>query len=350
MIILIMAGGNGSRLWPLSRKNNPKQLLPLLNGGTQSLLQATVERIKPLADPEDIFLVLSNDFQLQAVNEQLPELLPKNILVEPEGKNTTAAVAFGAATLAARGRDQEIMTVLSADHVIDDSQNLLAALRLGEQFLTTHPERLLTIGVTPTYPETGYGYIERGEVIEPSVFAVRSYREKPARDLATQYVEDGQHLWNTGMFMWRVATILERISRYSPKHQPIISAVLRNNDLLAAYHEVPNVAIDYSVSERDPELAVIETTMTWRDIGHWQAFKAYAQQDSKLQSTSHVTIDSENCLVRSTTNRIVATIGLKNFVIIDTPDAILICHENDAQRVRDVTDQLKKNATLASLL
>lgn len=349
MIILIIAGGNGSRLWPLSRKHTPKQLLPLLEGGTKSLLQATVERIGDLAMPADILLVLSNDFQRQTVREQLPQLLPENILVEPEGKNTTAAIALGAATLAARNRSQDILAVLSADHVIEDPETFRAILTRGEQFLQRHPERLLTIGVTPTYAETGYGYIEQGEEITDDIRAVAAYREKPAQGLAEAYLQNKKYLWNTGIFMWRVSTILERIGRYSPPHQAIIEAVEQHRNLAAAYARVPNLAIDYAVSERDPKLAVLPTDMSWCDIGHWRALKTHIKKNPTARTKNHIAIDSDDCLVISTTDRTIATIGLKNFVIIDTPDALLVCAEDQAQRVREITEELKKDDTQTGL-
>lgn len=340
MKIVILAGGSGTRLWPLSREKSPKQLQKFLDG--KSLLQVTVERAQSLVPLADVFLVIANVFQLTEVQSQLPDFIPANILREPRPKNTTAAIAYGAAVLTARGLAHETMVVLSADHVIANPDVLWEAVRRGEAWLATHPETLLTIGITPHEAETGYGYIELGEALAPGIYRAAAFREKPPREIAEQYLTDGRHLWNAGTFIWKVTAILKGISQASPEHRAIIDAVLNRGDIAAAYEAAPNIAIDYAVLEKNRHLAVIPTALKWRDIGHWRSLKNHLQVSShdSVVSGRHVGIDTKDCFILGKSGRLIATIGIEGLIIVDTDDALLICRADQAQDVRRIVESL----------
>lgn len=350
MKIVILAGGSGTRLWPLSRQQKPKQLIPLFGG--RSLLQETVDRVRPLAPVSDIYLVVSNDFQVSEVRAQIPDIPEENILQEPKAKNTAAAICFGAAELAKRGYSDKTMAVLSADQVIKNPEALTDALRQGEKFLARNANYVITIGITPAYAETGYGYIERGQEISPGIHQVAAFHEKPPKDMAEQYSQSGQHLWNAGMFLWKVNNILERLHHHSPAHQQITSAVINNDDIKTAYESVPNIAIDYAVCEKEKNLAVIPVNLEWRDIGHWRALKEHLQDgaEENIVIGQHAGINTKNCLIINKSDRLIATVGIDGFVIVDTGDALLICPEDQAQELRQLIDHLKENDELNDLI
>lgn len=350
MKVVIIAGGSGTRLWPLSRERNPKQLQRILDG--KSLLEVTVERAQSLVPLTDIFLVISNSFQLTEVEAQLTNFTRENILQEPSAKNTAAAIAYGAATLARRGFGDETMVVLSADHVIANPDVLWEAVRMGNDFLTTHPATLLTIGIPPRHAETGYGYIERGELLAPGIYRVAKFHEKPAREVAEQYQQSGKHLWNAGIFVWKVKTILESLPRNSPEHNPIIEAVWRHSDLAAAYEQVPNIAIDYAVSEKEKNLAVVPADLEWRDIGHWQSLKTHLQKtrEDTVVIGQHVGVNTKNSLIINNSDRLIATVGLDNVVVVDTGDTLLVCDADQAQDLKKLIETLRETETLNELL
>lgn len=349
MKILIIAGGHGTRLWPLSRGHRPKQLQRFLSD--RSLLQETADRIQGLVEPADIFIVVSDRFQLDAVHEQLPEVPLENILREPQQKNTMAAITLGMAHLMRRGWAKETVGIMYADHAIRNPDLLREGFRKADDFITRYPDHLVIVGVVPQYPETGYGYIERGSRIEDTIHEVFAFREKPNRELAAEYVEGGQHLWNCGLFAWRIGTMAERIASLTPAHTPILDAE-NEQALAAAYAAAPSTAIDYAIFEKDDRLAVLPLALEWRDIGHWEAIKEHYRDDGHVVTLrgTHVGVDSRDCLIVSETDRLIATVGLENIVIVDTPDALLVCRADQAQKIRELTDKLKHDEATRELL
>ncbi|MFA7286091.1 MAG: sugar phosphate nucleotidyltransferase [Patescibacteria group bacterium] len=335
MQILILAGGKGTRLWPLSRKKSPKQLQRILSD--QSLLQATAERAELFTSAANIFVVVSNEFQLTEVREQLPRLRPEHIFQEPEGRGTAAAISFGVASMVRGGVPaNESVLVLSADHLISNPEILAEKILVGLDFLATYPDYLLTLGIVPTYPETGYGYIEVGAELAPGVLSVRRFHEKPDKDAAIGYVTAGNALWNSGMFLWHAETILERIAACNPDLGAIIAATLQGTVTAQTYAAAAVESIDKAVLERDIKLAVLPTPITWTDIGHWQAVRDWQRTatESNTIEGRHIGVNTTRSLVINRSNRLVTTVGVDNLIIIDTGDALLICDANATQDVR----------------
>ncbi|PJE76328.1 mannose-1-phosphate guanylyltransferase/mannose-6-phosphate isomerase [Candidatus Uhrbacteria bacterium CG10_big_fil_rev_8_21_14_0_10_48_11] len=349
MNVLILAGGQGTRLWPLSRKGKPKQLQPLFS--ERSLLQQTVERALLFAPPEKIFIVVSNEFQLSEVRQQLPMLIPEQVLREPAPKNTAAAIAFGAATIRGQQPDQnEAIAVLAADHLIGNPELLAETLSLGELFLETHPDYLLTIGITPTYPETGYGYIEQADELAQHIFAVRAFKEKPDAKTAATYLKRGDYHWNGSIFLWKADAILRRLEAAHPAYAAIIKAIIEGDNPDTAYLDAPVLSIDYAVLEQEKLLAVIPTALDWIDIGHWQAVRdsQQKQKGDNVVTGKHVGVNTTNSLIMNTTGRLIATAGLDDLIIVDTPDALLICRADQAQEVKKIVALIEEeeNQTL----
>jgi mannose-1-phosphate guanylyltransferase len=342
MKVLIIAGGQGTRLWPISKRQRPKQLQTFVSD--KSLLQETVSRAETIADSADIFVVVSDQFQLAEVSQQLPQIPADNILQEPIGKNTLAAITYGQSELLRRGFEDELVTILYADHAIPNSQAFAKTIKRGEAFLKTHPDRLLVTGVKPTYPETGYGYIEMGAEIAGGVCEVKAFREKPNLETAEEYLQGGRYLWNAGIFQWRLTTFLSLLKKLAPEFVTILKSG-DLDDLVKAYQRIPAEAIDYAIFEKDPDLAVLPTDLIWRDIGHWQAVKKHrAETGSDLVEGKHLGIDTEDTLIISQGKKPIVTIGLKNFIIIDTDEALLVLPAERAQDVKKALEQMAADA------
>jgi mannose-1-phosphate guanylyltransferase / mannose-6-phosphate isomerase len=346
LIPVILSGGSGTRLWPLSRKNLPKQFLPL--AGASSLFQQTVARTHGLADAAAPVVVCSEDHRF-LVAEQLLELKVEgaSIMLEPLPRNTAPAIALAA--LQAMARDPEaVILVLPADHLIGDEQNfhqaVASALPVAQQGW------LVTFGIRPTGPETGFGYIRRGEGI-PGAFRVARFVEKPDASTAQSYLDDGGYDWNSGMFMFRARRYMEELER----HAPAIAAAVRtsfdtaNVDLdfvridKVAFTASPEDSIDYAVMERTDRAAVVPVSCGWSDIGSWSALWMAAEKDpdgNRLEGDV-IAIDSHNCLVRSADRRLIATLGVDDLVVVDTPDATLVASRDRSQDVKKLVDQLK---------
>ncbi len=348
MYALIMAGGSGTRLWPHSRSNRPKQFLSL--NGERTMLQETVARILPLI-PHDRIYVVTGAVYAELVKEQLPELPQANLLIEPSGKGTAPAVGLGA--LHIKRRDPKaVMAVLSADHEIERQelfrQQLVVGATMAEQGF------LVTLGIKPSGPATGYGYIESGELLYSSdgqeVFAVKRFVEKPSLERAQSYVASGSFFWNAGMFMWSAERILSELSR----HEPLLAqGLMVINSHLGTRNEhkvledvwpgMPNIAIDVAVMERTDRAVVIPADIGWSDVGDWAALAEILPQDNHGNAVlgNSVTIDTRNTLIYGN-GRLVATIGVEDLVIVDTHDVLLICPRERAQDVKAMVAEVRK--------
>jgi mannose-1-phosphate guanylyltransferase len=349
-----MAGGHGTRFWPRSRRHIPKQLLPI--GGQRSLLQETVRRLHPLFSADRV-LVVTNEAHAAAVRRQLPQLRRQQVLAEPQGRNTLACLALAAEWIKAR-ESEATMVVLPADHVISDPRGFRRSLRDGCELAEGKPA-LVTFGIRPTRPDPGYGYIEVGDPIHDAAGGaawVRSFREKPAAALAKRYLKSGRYLWNSGMFVWRTSVFDTALEQ----HAPLVRATLRGvfgssatklaGRLRRAYRQLPSIAVDVAVMEPaasrragGPRVAVIAADLGWNDVGSWVAMPELwgCDQDGNATAGKVVPIESGNCIVY-TPERLVALVGVKDLIVVDSDDALLICARDRAQDVRRVTDELKR--------
>ncbi len=346
---VIMAGGIGSRFWPQSRKDNPKQFLRVFDDHT--LIQNTVARLQGVVPPERI-LIVTHERYVEQTREQLPAVPEENILAEPVARNTAPCIAFAAVKLAARDPDAA-MVVLPADHVIRNVKSFHAVLRAAVE-KAQEDDALVTIGINPTHPETGYGYIQfdgqtdaNGQD-EPHAYAVKTFAEKPDLATAERFVDSGDFLWNSGMFVWRADVILEQIQRHLPAafeaFEPVREAIGSADEHAAvaeAYSKSPHISIDYGVMERADKVFVVPASFGWSDVGDWRAVYELSEKDEHGNAlTGNVIVhDSSRCLVEAN-RRLVVLVGMHDAVVVDTDDALLVCHRESAQRVKNVVDYL----------
>lgn len=346
---LIMAGGTGSRLWPRSRTQHPKQFLDIT--GDLTMLQQSQQRLLPLI-PIERTLVATNRQYVEIVTRQLPEMPPDNILGEPTGRGTAAAIGLAAVHLRKRNPDA-LMAVLTADHLIKKTDTFRQVLQAAADVASE--DWLVTLGITPNYPETGYGYIERGEFLgmvgDFEGYRVERFVEKPDLARAESYVSSGNYAWNSGMFIWKVRRILEEMERHMPdlyegllKIEADINTVRAEETLLKLFPTLPNQTIDYGIMEKASQVAVLSVDIGWHDVGSWSAVYDVLPRDksNNVVVGRHVTPDSVNSLIYSP-KRLVATLGLDDVVIVDTDDVLLVCPRSRAQDVKKIVDILKVN-------
>lgn len=336
MKAIIMAGGSGTRLWPLSRSNYPKQFLKL-NGMDRSIFQLTMLRCLRFAGIEDIYIVTNKDYRF-LISGQIEELgyrsVDENILLEPVGRNTLPAIYFGVKAIQRKGDD--VAAVFSSDHLIGDTEKFLSYIRSGESLTDRY---LLTFGIKPSFPETGYGYIKPGEPCPPG-FKVAEFKEKPDFETAEKYVEAG-YLWNCGIFMFRTDVFEEEVRRLCPD----VYEAFRSDTIEESFGKVPKISVDYGVMEKSDKVAVIGIDVPWNDLGSFATF--YDEYDTKKDEHGNVTfgddilINAENNMIYSEGKKAIAVIGVKDLVVVDQDDALLICHKDETQLVKNAVDELK---------
>jgi mannose-1-phosphate guanylyltransferase len=357
MKIVILAGGKGTRLWPVSRQGKPKQFQSLTSSKT--MLQETYVRMRKIAQPEDIFVVTNREY-VSEVEKELLEFPKENILAEPVGRSTAPSVALAAAVISKRCGD-ETMGVFAADHFIENPELLLEAIGSADNFLEKNPDFLVTFGIKPTAPETGYGYIEQGRRLakfgQEVVFQAKRFVEKPDYETAKKYQKSGKFLWNSGMFLWKTSTIIEKFGKYSPDiYQRLVrvsqAVDTKKYDLVLnkEFPQMDKISIDYAILENEPKVAVIPLKLKWNDVGSWTALKNALTLNGKENfiKGEHINFDSKNLLVYGG-SKLIATIGVKNLVIVDTDDAILICNRDKAQLVSDVVKKLEETGRIQNL-
>lgn len=354
-----MAGGGGTRLWPLSRRRRPKPFLPLLDGG-RSLLEATLDRIAPLIDPDDVYVVTDARYA-DMVQELVPELPASNVIGEPMGRNTAAAVALMALAIDRPG--DEVMVVLPADQAIRDEGGFRDALASAAE--RARDGDMVTLGIEPTEPATGYGYViasgEASRHLGRDSYRVERFEEKPSQDRAEALIDSGSAYWNAGIFVWRRSTVLDGLGRFSPDISAPINAWLQASprtraagwpgDAMAdVYGDLRATSIDYALLEPaslEQRVAVVPAAIGWSDLGSWSALRDHRGGDDTTVVTEEagsrvIDIDGRRVLVHAAGGRTVAVVGLDDVIIVDTPDALLVSSAEAAQDVKKVVDCLKE--------
>lgn len=345
MHVVIMAGGAGTRFWPLSRRHRPKQLLSLFGG--EPMITQTVERFDGLVPPERI-LVVTSETLADAVAEAVPQLPRENILLEPVGRNTAPCIGMAAVEVRNRlGRDDEVLAVFPADHFIRDVDAFRAAVDKAAE----HAESgaIVTLGVEPTKPETGYGYIRCGEPKGDGVRAAAGFVEKPDQKTALEYLHDGNYLWNSGMFCFRVDVILGEIDRQLPDlaaHLTALGPALAGADrdgVAAVFDAIEPVSIDYGVMEGASNVLVVPVRFGWSDVGHWDALPSVAPTDDagNVKMGDVIMVDCRQSVLMGHDDRVLAAVGLDHIVVVDTEDAVLVAVRDRVQEVRAIVDALK---------
>ena len=348
---VVMAGGSGTRFWPASRAAMPKQMLPL--AGERSLLEDTAARLEGLV-PAERMLVVTSERLAEAARAQLPQLPPENIVGEPCKRDTAPCVGL-AALLVSRDDPDATMAVMPSDHVIRPAETFRDAIRQGAALVEASPGRLVTFGVPPSYPAESFGYIERGDLLaEPHgdarAFAVKQFREKPPASVAREYLQAGTFLWNAGIFVWKAATILKALREHAGETldrleriaeswgSPVGPEVFREE-----FAAIKGISIDYAVLERAADVAVIEASFAWDDLGSWSAVARQLGGDAEGNTVigRHLGIDTAGSIVRSEDGHLVVTMGLTDMLVVHTPDATLVAERSREEAVRQVVKQLE---------
>lgn len=352
---LIMAGGRGERFWPKSRRNLPKQFLSLTEDG-RTMIQLTVARISPLVAIEDVFIATNESYK-PLVKEQLPDLPEQNILCEPVSKNTAPCIGLGATHVQKKYGDA-IMLVLPSDHLIKSNSLFVQALK-NAIAVAEQGENLVTIGITPEHPETGYGYIkfDSEKSVGDGAFCVERFVEKPNLEKAKEYIDSGEYLWNSGMFIWKASTILNRIEEFlSETHSGLmkIKDAIGSADyekiLCEIFNAFSSESIDYAVMEKaanpsaqKKSVFTIPGAFGWDDVGSWLALERLRRTDESgsVIEGNVIAVDSGENIIQGG-KKLIAAVGVKNFVIVDTEDAILICQKENAGKIKEVLERLRE--------
>ena len=349
MFAVIMAGGKGARFWPRSREKMPKHLLDIL--GERTIIRETVDRIRPLVPPERILIVTGRSHAAELIR-RLPEIPAENILIEPVGRNTAPCVGLAALHIQKRVPDA-VMMVLPSDHRIGD-ENAFRGVLAAACREASGGDVLVTIGIRPTGPETGYGYIEQGDPLpncgDAGTCGVRSIREKPPLEQARAFLRRGCFLWNSGMFVWKASTILESIRRFLPELHAGLTRIRealgteREEEIVGeVYSAQKAVSIDYGLMEKAQNVLVVPGDFGWSDLGSWDALWDVSEKDENGNALrgSLIGIDARDSLVHSP-EKLVALVGVRDLIVVETDDALLICHRGRSQDVRKVVEILEK--------
>ena len=352
MHAVIIAGGSGTRFWPKSRENLPKQLLNI--SGQETLIQNTVGRISSIISAENIW-VITNEQHAFETCYQLKKMgfPPSQLLTEPIARNTAAAIGYSAKILSQRNPDA-IMAVFPADHVITTIEPFLKLLKQAETI--ANENHLVTLGIKPTSPETGYGYIKQGKAIEENSFKVDRFIEKPDKLTAEKYLKEGSYYWNSGIFVWKVSTLLNEISLYLPKLHEQLEELTSNTAPIKGkypyqklsesgkkiFHSLQSVSIDHGVMEKSTRVAVLPAEIEWNDVGTWTSLAEISKNDShgNVINGNVVSVENSDSIIQAE-NRLVAALGLKNIIVVDTPDALLVCAKERAQDIKKIVEKIK---------
>jgi mannose-1-phosphate guanylyltransferase len=344
---VIMAGGKGARLWPLSRRDRPKQLLRLFEG--RSLLRHAFERLHALFAPEQIY-VIADEQHAEVVEAELPELPEENIFGEPIIRDTANAICLAAAILH-RKDPEAVAGIFTADHIIRPVPTFVSRVDLAYRMAEEHPESIVTLGIKPTLPHTGLGYIHCGAPIIDGVRQVEGFKEKPDLVTAKQYLDSGEYYWNSGMFVWRAAAVLAEFQTHLPDTHEKLSQVAfewptdRSRELASRFYPtLQKISFDYAVMERAKHVIMVELPCEWVDVGSFSTLESLYEPDDagniRVAEAEFAHIGSAGTIVVSEQDHLIAAIGVEDLIIVHTPDATLVCRKVDAQRIRDLAARL----------
>lgn len=345
-----MAGGIGSRFWPMSRTNYPKQFLDILGTG-KTLIQQTFERYNQLVPAENIFIVTSQEY-VDLVKKQLPELPFDNILAEPSRKNTAPCIAYIAFKLYQRD-PEALMMAAPADNLILDTSAFIETAKRALDFVS-HINALVTIGIKPTYPNTGYGYIQHdGPEAAPGVHKVKTFTEKPNLELAKTFLASGDFLWNAGIFTWKVKTIVNAFEKFLPEMFEVFHSERNNLNtpeekeaIERIYPQCTNISIDFGIMEKADNVYVIPASFAWSDLGTWNSAWENMEKDyfqNAVVGNYVMVVDAKNTMVHVPDNKLVLLQGLENYIVVDTKDVLLICKKDKEQEIKEYVAEIKRN-------
>jgi mannose-1-phosphate guanylyltransferase len=347
---MILAGGGGTRFWPRSRQRRPKQFLAL--AGDRTLLQQALDRVEALAPPERCWIVTGEGYR-EETQRQLPVLPADRIVGEPCGRDTAAAIGLGAA-LIARGDPDAVMLVTPADHVIEPVQEFRRAVHVAEQMALENPNSLVTFGIVPTFPATGYGYIHRAATFAQrqglTVHHVRRFKEKPKPDEAETYVVSGEYFWNSGIFVWRAATVLAVLAERKPELRAALGRIAeawdtprRESVLRTEYPTLEKISIDYAVMEHAREVLVVQAPYRWDDVGSWLALERMQPQDADGNTIlgMHAGLNTKNCVIVADAGRLIGTVGVRDLIIVQDGDLTLVAEKHQEGAIRQLVEHLR---------
>jgi mannose-1-phosphate guanylyltransferase len=348
--VAIMAGGIGSRFWPMSRANMPKQFLDILHTG-KTLIQETFERYKKLVPAENIYIITSAEY-VDTVKKQLPSLPAANIVAEPSRKNTAPCIAYIAFKLLQKD-PEALMIAAPADNLILDSEEFIKTASLALDFVN-HINALVTLGIKPTYPNTGYGYIQHEMAeVAPAIHKVKTFTEKPNIELAKAFVASGDFLWNAGIFTWKVRNLVAAFEKYLPEMYEMFMAEkdkLNTPEEYAVmeqiYPQCTSISIDFGIMEKADNVYVIPASFSWSDLGTWNSAWENMNKDyfqNAVAGNNVMIVDAKNCMVHVPDNKLVVLQGLDDYIVVDTRDVLLICHKDKEQEIKEYVAEIKRN-------
>ena len=342
---VIMAGGGGTRFWPLSRREEPKQLLNL--SGKDLMINETIDRIAGVADKKDIFIV-TNEAQMPKMEKAVEGRVARDhILAEPAARNTAACIGYAAMEILKKYGDG-IMCVFPSDHFVKNQEEFTRILGLAVE-AAEREDKLITLGITPTFPSTGYGYIRFDRSAPGVAKQVLEFKEKPDEETAKRYLASGEYSWNSGMFVWKASTILEKFKELLPeiyacleKIGDAMNTAEEARVIAEIYPMIPSISIDYGILEKSSDVLVISAEFCWNDVGSWDNLGVLYEEDENgnVLAGNQINIDTKNCISYSG-KRLIATVGVENLIIVETEDAVLVCDKSRAQDVKRIVDQLK---------